>query len=91
MRLDPAALGDRRVALFFRNRFQRSDFGAISIRPEFSLLELPADLPQATLDALASTRISGKLIELQRDKGPAMNRGGGAPARGGKPYRGNRD
>ncbi|VXB65226.1 DEAD/DEAH box helicase [Nocardioides sp. AX2bis] len=71
---------------------QRSDFGAISIRPEFSLLELPADLPQSTLDALAATRISGKLIELQRDKGPAMNRGGGAPARGGKPpYRGNRD
>ncbi len=70
---------------------QRSDFGAISIRPDFSLLELPADLPQSTLDALASTRISGKLIELQRDKGPAMNRSGG-PARGGKPpYRGQRD
>lgn len=37
----------------------RSDFGHITIRPDFSLVELPADLPQKTLKALENTRISG--------------------------------
>jgi len=49
---------------------RRNDFGHISIRPDFSLVELPADLPQQVWDKLADTRISGKLIELQLDKGP---------------------
>lgn len=44
-----------------------ADFGKIQIRPDFSIVELPADLPPAVWDALARTRISGKLIELQRD------------------------
>jgi ATP-dependent RNA helicase DeaD len=48
----------------------RKDFGAISIRPDFSLVELPAELPASTWDALRSTRISGKLIDLKRDDGP---------------------
>ncbi|MBO9534689.1 MAG: DbpA RNA binding domain-containing protein, partial [Solirubrobacteraceae bacterium] len=47
-----------------------ADFGKIQIRPDFSIVELPADLPREVWDALASTRISGKLIELQRDEGP---------------------
>jgi ATP-dependent RNA helicase DeaD len=54
---------------------QRKDFGAISIRPDFSLVELPAELPASTWDALRSTRISGKLIDLKRDEG----RPGGRP------------
>jgi ATP-dependent RNA helicase DeaD len=49
---------------------RRTDFGAITIRPDFSLVELPADLPGDTWDALRSTRISGKLIDLRRDDGP---------------------
>ncbi len=49
----------------------RKDFGHISIRPDFSLVELPAELPPGTEEKLASTRISGKLIELQPDRGPA--------------------
>jgi ATP-dependent RNA helicase DeaD len=48
----------------------RRDFGHISIRPDFSLVELPADLPPGTENRLAGTRISGKLIELRRDDGP---------------------
>jgi ATP-dependent RNA helicase DeaD len=47
----------------------RQDFGHISIRPDFSLVELPADLPPGTAERLASTRISGKLIELREDTG----------------------
>ncbi len=48
----------------------RQDFGAISIRPDFSLVELPADLSSETWDSLRSTRISGKLIGLKKDDGP---------------------
>ncbi|ATL72288.1 DEAD/DEAH box helicase [Nocardia terpenica] len=53
---------------------RRSDFGHISIRPDHSLVELPADLPQETLDALRRTRISGVLIQLQLDQGPPAHR-----------------
>jgi len=53
---------------------RRSDFGHIQIRPDFSLVELPAQLPAEVWDKLRGTRISGKLIELQPDAG-------GPPAR----------
>ncbi len=53
---------------------RRSDFGHISIRPDHSLVELPADLPSETLDALRRTRISGVLIQLQLDSGPPGHR-----------------
>jgi len=48
---------------------RRGDFGAIQIRPDFSLVELPADLPADVWKKLESTRISGKLIELTVDSG----------------------
>ena len=47
----------------------RSDFGHISIREDYSLVELPAKLPKQTLKALAKTRIQGQLIDLQLDRG----------------------
>ncbi|MFC7957995.1 DEAD/DEAH box helicase [Rhodococcoides kroppenstedtii] len=53
---------------------RRSDFGHISIRPDHSLVELPADLADETLEALRRTRISGQLIQLQRDSGPPRGR-----------------
>ncbi|TLG14278.1 DEAD/DEAH box helicase [Nocardia cyriacigeorgica] len=53
---------------------RRSDFGHISIRPDHSLVELPANLPQETLEALRRTRISGQLIQLQLDSGPPGQR-----------------
>jgi ATP-dependent RNA helicase DeaD len=43
----------------------RSDFGHITIRPDHSLVELPAKLSPKTLKALQNTRISGVLINLQ--------------------------
>jgi ATP-dependent RNA helicase DeaD len=46
----------------------RSDFGHITIGPDFSLVELPTKLPRATLKALERTRISGVLINLQPDR-----------------------
>ncbi|HEX2283737.1 MAG TPA: DEAD/DEAH box helicase, partial [Mycobacterium sp.] len=48
----------------------RSDFGHITILPDFSLVELPAKLPKSTLKALENTRISGMKINLQPDRGP---------------------
>ena len=55
---------------------RRSDFGHISIRPDHSLVELPADLADETVEALRRTRISGVLIQLQPDSGPPGRSGG---------------
>ncbi|MFA5607432.1 MAG: DEAD/DEAH box helicase [Leucobacter sp.] len=49
----------------------RDDFGRIQVRDDFSLVELPANLSPEALKALSQTRISGKLIELREDRGPA--------------------
>jgi ATP-dependent RNA helicase DeaD len=61
----------------------RSDFGHITIKPDFSLVELPVKLSRETLKALEKTRISGVLINLQPDRSPDKNRRGdrGAPRR----------
>ncbi|WP_214466063.1 DEAD/DEAH box helicase [Microbacterium flavescens] len=56
-------------ALANEGGLRRDDFGAIQIRPDFSLVELPADLPRGTLERLTDTRISGRLIELRLDTG----------------------
>jgi ATP-dependent RNA helicase DeaD len=61
-------------ALANEGSLKRSDFGKITIGTEHTLVELPADLPEAVFDALANTRISGKLIDLQLDSGPPISR-----------------
>ncbi|MCU1636388.1 MAG: cold-shock protein [Cryobacterium sp.] len=65
----------------------RQDFGAIQIFPDFSVVDLPADLPDEVLAKLQDTRISGKLIELRLDPSASDARGdrGDRPAR--KPRR----
>lgn len=70
-------------ALANEGGLSRQDFGYISIKPDFSVVELPADLPAGTLDRLASTRISGKLIEIKPDNGPFRGRPGGGHRKGG--------
>ncbi|MBO0881271.1 MAG: DEAD/DEAH box helicase, partial [Mycobacterium sp.] len=55
-------------AIANEGRLHRSDFGHITIGPDFSLVELPTKLPRATLKALERTRISGVLINLQPDR-----------------------
>ena len=70
-------------ALANEGGLSRSDFGKIQIRPDFSLVELPADLGPEVFSALADTRISGKLIELRADNGPRS--AGSRPPRGDKP------
>ncbi|WP_150306542.1 DEAD/DEAH box helicase [Planctomonas psychrotolerans] len=63
----------------------RGDFGAIDIRPDFSLVDLPADLPNDVFERLSGTRISGKLIELRPDRGAPGARRDGAERPGRKP------
>ncbi len=54
----------------------RGDFGNISIRDDFSLVELPADLDAETLASLKHTRIGRNAIDLSRDMGSPRTRGG---------------
>jgi len=61
-------------ALANEGGLSRDDFGHIDIRPDFSLVELPADLPNDVLDKLSGTRISGKLIEIKPDRGGPAKR-----------------
>ncbi|WP_292728772.1 DbpA RNA binding domain-containing protein, partial [Microbacterium sp. UBA837] len=69
-------------ALANEGGLRREDFGAIQIRPDFSLVELPADLSPDTLRRLENTRISGKLIELKPDRfGNSAKREGRPPRR----------
>ncbi|MFE7067215.1 DEAD/DEAH box helicase [Microbacterium sp. NPDC057658] len=65
----------------------RDDFGAINIRPDFSIVELPANLDPAVLDKLRDTRIYGRLIEIAPDRGPGARRGSSSRDGRGRPAR----
>ncbi|WP_096421229.1 DEAD/DEAH box helicase [Microcella alkaliphila] len=64
-------------ALANEGGLSRDDFGAIDIKLDFSIVELPAEMSTATLKKLADTRISGRLIELKSDRGPRKKDRGG--------------
>jgi ATP-dependent RNA helicase DeaD len=57
----------------------RSDFGHISIKNDYSLVELPPKLSHDTVKALEKTRIQGMPINLRLDRGHA--------ARGEEPFK----
>ena len=61
-------------ALANEGGLHRSDFGHITIKGDFSLVELPARLPKETWKKLAKTRISGVLIDLKPDHGRKSRR-----------------
>ena len=53
-----------------------ADIGAISIRGDFSLVELAADLDRGRIDGLRDIRIGGRPIDLREDHGgPGAGRG----------------
>ena len=58
-----------------------SDIGHIDIRENFTLVDLPADMPDSTLELLADTRVAGRRIDIQLDHGgpSRASRGGGRP------------
>jgi ATP-dependent RNA helicase DeaD len=77
-------------AIANEGELHRSDFGHIAIGPDFSLVELPAKLPRATLKKLERTRISGVLIDLRPDRSsgkPPEKARRSAQSGGGKPRR----
>ena len=55
-------------ALANEGGLSRDDFGGIQIRPDFSIVELSADVSGDVFDRLRDTRISGKLIEIKLDR-----------------------
>ncbi|OMC33571.1 ATP-dependent RNA helicase [Mycobacterium sp. GA-1841] len=70
----------------------RNEFGHITIRGDYSLVELPEKLPKKTLKALENTRISGMLINLTPERGERAPRReykerSGYRDRPGKPHR----
>jgi len=70
-------------ALANEGGLSREDFGRIDIKAGFSLVELPANLPAATLKRLGGTRISGVLIDIRPDQsqGRPPGKAPGKPAR----------
>ena len=74
---------------------QSADFGHIDIRGDYTLVELPANMPGKVRENLSGTRISGQLIDLSDDTSAPEgareddryerggNRGGGREFRGG--------
>ena len=54
----------------------RGDFGNISIRDDFSLVELPDDLDNETLSSLRHTKIGKNPIDIRKDLGSPRARGG---------------
>ncbi|GGG77734.1 DEAD/DEAH box helicase [Corynebacterium pelargi] len=71
-------------ALANEGGLSNKDFGRISIFADHTLVELPKNMSRDVLDNLRDTRISGQLINIERDNGrpPRDNRGG---------FRGERD
>ncbi|MHA2788688.1 DEAD/DEAH box helicase [Corynebacterium sp. S7] len=71
------------------------DFGRITIAVDHTLVELPKNLDSSVLDRLSDTRISGQLINIEKDRdGGGHHRGGDRDDRrgGGRGgYRGDRD
>ncbi|MDO5670597.1 MAG: DEAD/DEAH box helicase, partial [Corynebacterium sp.] len=60
------------------------DFGRITIAVDHTLVELPKDMDPGVLDRLSDTRISGQLINIEKDTGrPPADRGGRGGGRGG--------
>ncbi|WP_026209453.1 DEAD/DEAH box helicase [Corynebacterium caspium] len=68
------------------------DFGRISIFADHSLVELPQDMDPGVFDRLADTRISGQLINLEKDNGRPPRRENDRGDRGDRGgFRGGRD
>ncbi|MCX6406950.1 MAG: DEAD/DEAH box helicase [Propionibacteriales bacterium] len=61
-------------ALANEGGLRRADFGKITLGIDHAVVELPQDLPAAVFEALADTRISGRRIDLQADRGARVGR-----------------
>lgn len=64
-----------------------SQVGSIDIRPHFTIVGLPEDLPRDFFDRLENTELNGEFLNIQRDRGP---KGGGNGGGGGRRFNGGR-
>jgi ATP-dependent RNA helicase DeaD len=74
-------------ALANEGGLSRDDFGHIKIRPDFSIVELPADLPRDVLGRLKGTRISGRSSRSRQTAADARIASARSVARSGAPHR----
>jgi ATP-dependent RNA helicase DeaD len=56
-----------------------SRIGRIRIREQFTLVDLPGDLPEATLDLLKRVRVAGQALDIRPDSGPGGGRSDRSP------------
>jgi len=75
-----------------------SAIGRVSIQHNFSLVDLPAQLPPGVLEHLAQVRVVGQALNIQPDRGPGPRSEGGErksgfdrPGRSDRPRRAERD
>lgn len=57
--------------------------GRIDIFPNFSTVDLPEEIPSATITHLQSVRVAGRQLDIAPDRG-GRSGGGGRPARHGQ-------
>lgn len=65
-----------------------SQVGSIDIRPHFTIVGLPEDLPRDFFDRLENTELNGEFLNIEKDRGP---KGGGGGKRFGGGRGGDRD
>ncbi|MCU0759890.1 MAG: DEAD/DEAH box helicase [Steroidobacteraceae bacterium] len=70
-------------------RLHGTQINGIDIRADYSLVRLPANLPQAVLARLSRVRVRGRELDLQADGGPRLppKRAAAGKRRAGKPRR----
>jgi len=56
-----------------------SRIGRIRIRDQFTLVDLPTDLPEATLGLLKKVRVAGQALDISPDSGPGGGRSDRSP------------
>ncbi len=69
-------------AIANEGKLANSQIGSIELKGDHSLVELPADLPPATLDALRKARVGGQPLRIERFDGASA-----APRTGARPRR----
>lgn len=58
--------------------------GPIQIQHDFTIVDLPAQMPDGAFQTLQQTRVMGKPLRISVDKGPGRRGGGGSSPHGGR-------
>ena len=69
--------GDLVGAIANEARVDSSNIGAIEIADRFSLVEVPDEVADDVIEALAATKLRGQKVVVRRDRDAAASAGGG--------------